>query len=403
MGEKVEDILKGNMPRTKDRYNNVIHTCTSITSLGSLNGKDTRMHEVGVMPEMPDFTKRPKIMKPHSSNDYFSTEHHESIGSAFSPDDDTVQSNHYVYPHVRNTSVTFFSDGLNDEHTYNELPLDESLDDFEVEYSDEDMIGEEEEEEKGGECKCGDCLTPSRNETPDPHYQSLGNDINRSQSPFLQKPRAEYTTEIPYFYDPSKLKYPYKSPLDYSDEEFEQMNHFDFLNDLKFSTPPILPVYLNSNLLNDSSSKNYKTFPYQYQESNVPYVNTIYRYRINDLNLMDKYSAMKSTRPALKRASSSNSSNSSNMGTRSTKSNGMTNRIKLLRENSNGSKNGVKLKHADKIDLIEKNLVPHHVMLNHLITCNLNKDGYITSSCITRYKGKFLTQIMYFSNELEKL
>lgn len=81
----------------------------------------------------------------------------------------------------------------------------------------------------------------------------------------------------------------------------------------------------------------------------------------------------------------------------------MTNRIKLLRENSNGSKNGVKLKHADKIDLIEKNLVPHHVMLNHLITCNLNKDGYITSSCITRYKGKFLTQIMYFSNELEKL
>lgn len=411
----------------------------------SNEGDDMKGGDMDELPKLPDFSKRPKIMHPTPTPGYSVTDNYEecrnheyvhnqpntlSSRSAFDPTNHPDNSgstrqnhnpNHQFYQMTnasnqsRNASVLFFSDGANDEHTYNELPLNEELDDFDYEddddYDDEDSKNEgrslilpEKDEDDGNRAQCSGYST-SRPHTPDPYYSSLGKNINRAESPFLPMPTKEYSSEIPPFYDSSKLNYPYKSPLDYSDEEFEHMNHFDFLKELNLSVPPLLPVYLNSNLLNDSSSKNYKTFPYQYQESTVPHVNEIYRYRINDLNLMDKYSTHKSTRPVLKRSSSSNSSNSSTLMQRSTTgSSKLINKARLMRENSNNSiKTTNKLKHSDKINLIERNLVPHHVMLNHLITCNLKKDGYITSSCITRYKGKFITQIMYFSNDIEKL
>jgi hypothetical protein len=416
------------------------------------NFKESSIHQLYQTPQLPDFTKRPKIMPTGSSSvdDYFVTEteinsnsnntntennldppiydympygNHLESNIIISGDNNnsnnnnnnnnTINDNKEKHPfysvsnsdqHSRNASVSFFSDGLTDEHTYNELPLNELLDDFEYDDIESNMELNEESETNQTENNNDDFYSVSRTQTPDPYYSSIGNNIDRSQSPFLQKEKIEYTQEIPSFYDPTKLKYPYKSPLDYTDEEFERMNHFEFLKELNFSVPPLLPVYLNSNLLNDSSNKNYKTFPYQYQESPVPHVNEIYKYRINELNVMDKYSTHKiPSRPPLNRSTSSNSSNSSLQVQRNNK-NGtskLVNKARLLRENSNGKSS--KLKHADKINLIERNLIPHHVMLNHLITCNLNKDGYITSSCITRYKGKFITQIMYFSNELEKL
>ena len=389
------------------------------------------LEEDYVLPELPDFTKRPKIMSSSSNSSYSRYDSRPSL------DKNNSTGTHYCYapqperPEIglrskscgsRGTSVAFFSDQTADEKTYNELPLNEILDDFD--YNDD--VQSINEEDEGFTSQDADNtvdhiehqnITPSRENTPTSRYDSIGRDITRGESPFMAIKPVEYTNEIPPFYDSSKLNYPYKSPLDYTDEEFENMNHFDFLKDLNFQPPPLLPVYLNSNLLNDSSSKNYRTFPYQYQESTVPHVNEIYRYRISELNTMDKYSSningsgtAKShlNRPPLKRSSSSNSSNSSVMASKSAngRSYKSASRTKLLGDNSSGSaKSGAsaKLKHADKISLIERNLIPHHVMLNHLITCNLNKDGYITSSCITRYKGKFITQIMFLSNELEKL
>ena len=380
------------------------------------------VHDLPQLPQLPDFTQRPKtsltnglfpdsneeMNQVYSSSTFDSnspyryqpeTDLHSAFGEGHSPQRPfySVQTSG---THSKNASVAFFSDALTDEHTYNELPLNEILDDFQYEDDNNyNTLKIDEESDMEGHSLNGD-YSVSRAETPDVHYQYLGKDINRSESPFLKKKEPEYVTEIPPFYS-ATLKYPYKSPLDYTDEEFDRMNHFEFLKDLKLEPPPLLPVYLNSNLLNDSNSKNYKTFPYQYQESTVPHVNEIYRYRINDLNLMDKYSTHTSSRPPLKRSGSSNSSCSSSSIHR--KNNGKI-RSKLLRENSNSSMKGNnRLKHADKMQLIERNLVPHHVMLNHLVTCNFNKEGYITSSCITRYKGKFITQIMYFSNELDQL
>lgn len=373
------------------------------------------------LPVLPDFSKRPKILPSNSSDN---TDVGKRIAMACNSSSD---NGNYQYrsesqdastkyssderpsfyqsgrSQSRNASVTFFSEELNDEHTFNDIPLNEELDDFDYDELDSNI---ELLNDENSITSDADICIPSNAESPDPYYSSLGRNINRADSPFSPAPRIEYTTSIPEFYDTEKLRYPNKSPLDYTDEEFESMNHFEFLKDLNFSLPPLLPVYLNSNLLNDSAGKNYKTFPYQYQASTVPHVNEIYHYRINDLNTMDKYSAHKVSRPVLKRANSSNSSSSSTsmIHQRTNKSspagNKMINKARLLRENSNGNGSKSKLKHADKLNLIERNLIPHHVMLNHLITCNLNKDGYITSSCITRYKGKFITQIMYFSNDM---
>lgn len=190
----------------------------------------------------------------------------------------------------------------------------------------------------------------------------------------------EYVREIPHYYDASKLNYPIKSPLEYTDEEFEHLNHFDFLHSLNFQEPPLLPVYLNSNLLNESNNKNYKQ----------SYSNDVYRYRINDLNLMDKYSSLKPVRPTLKRSGSSNSSGGSSRSSKSVRSL-LFNKLKVQEASSNQHNNGS----------INKHKKPNHVMLNHLITCNMNREGYMTSSCISRYKGKFITQIIYFSTDVE--
>lgn len=380
------------------------------------------------LPELPDFTKRPKHFSENSSsvnsesysdgvNNHTnpSSKYFEAKPSSYQYDPSHVDSftnntsnerpslYHSGSSQSRNASVLFFSEDVNDEDTFNDIPLKEDLDDFDYDELDSNIESLVDEE---SQILNADMHLPNRMESPTPYYSSLGKDISRAESPFLPSPKAEYTTDIPDFYDPEKLKYPYKSPLDYNDEDFENMNHFEFLKDLDFSQPPLLPVYLNSNLLNDSSSKNYKTFPYQYQESTVPHVNEIYRYRINDLNTMDKYSTHKVSRAVLKRTASSNSSSSSLIAPQrtsktSTTGNKLINKARLLRENSNGNGTRSKLKHSDKLNLIERSLIPHHVMLNHLITCNLNKDGYITSSCITRYKGKFITQIMYFSNDIE--
>ncbi|GME69797.1 unnamed protein product [Ambrosiozyma monospora] len=61
------------------------------------------------------------------------------------------------------------------------------------------------------------------------------------------------------------------------------------------------------------------------------------------------------------------------------------------------------LKHSDYMQSLERDFKPSHVMLNHLITCNSKMEGVITGSCIHRYSGKFITQIMYFPIELGDL
>lgn len=224
--------------------------------------------------------------------------------------------------------------------------------------------------------------------TPPPYISPARS--SPSPSPIPQSSPI-YTNDIPVFYDQSRLNYPCKPPHEYSDEEFERLNHFEFLRALSFSEPPLLPPYLNSNLLNDSSNKNYKQLANQSFNGGI---NDTYRYRINDLNIMDKYSTMKPIRPLLKRSGSSTSSSSSLRSSKSLRSHTHNGRQKQLRNEVGNSNN-------NKVKRMEKSQTPHHVMLNHLITCNMNREGYITSSCISRYNGKFITHIMYFATDME--
>lgn len=227
----------------------------------------------------------------------------------------------------------------------------------------------------------------------------IGTDDEDAEEELTSHDKA-YTTEIPDFYNPERMVYPGVSPYELSDEQFARVNHFDFLKSLHLKEPPLLPPYLNSNLLNDQPSRDYKKYPYQYQRSNVEYTNEQYGYYINKLGLMDRYGSIRSespspansrqastsTRPPLDRAASSQSS------------------IKQIRQDLLKKKepnDHSPLKHQDYIKAVEaeRNLVPSHVMLNHLITCNLKIDQVIACSTIHRYSGKYITEIVYFPIE----
>ncbi|KAG7909203.1 hypothetical protein KL906_002697 [Ogataea polymorpha] len=244
----------------------------------------------------------------------------------------------------RTISRMFFSDDINDQHIedeYNHVPL--------------------------ADTSSASSTVEELSDAALAHDLSF---LNISTSSLVKQEKEEYTNEIPHFYLPEKIHYPYKSPYDFSDAEFDKMNHFDFLQSLGFKEPPLLPPYLNSNLLNDSPSHNYRTYPYQYQYSNHVYINEQHHYNINNLNLMDKYSRQprsRSIREQLKK-----------------------------RASDQGVQTVSQLRHSDYVENIDHEDIPNHVMLNHLITCNSKVDNVLAGSCIHRYGGKFITQIVYF-------
>ncbi|KAH3670960.1 hypothetical protein OGAPHI_000671 [Ogataea philodendri] len=273
----------------------------------------------------------------------------ESILSSDESSSDSAKRQKGGLPHSSgeselNASSMFFSENVNDNHIedeYNDVPFANSS-----------------------------SASSTAENVSDTSLAANLDYLNISNSSLVEQKKEEYSNEIPDFYLPEKLNYPYRSPYDFSDAEFEKMNHFDFLQTLNFREPPLLPPYLNSNLLNDSPSHNYRTYPYQYQYSNHVYINDQYRYNINDLNLMDKYSRQvrsKSIRETLKK-----------------------------RASDQGIPTLAQLRHADYVENVDHEDIPNHVMLNHLITCNSKVDNVLTGSCIHRYAGKFITQIVYF-------
>ncbi|GME84252.1 unnamed protein product [Ambrosiozyma monospora] len=233
--------------------------------------------------------------------------HHSNLTSMITDDFETP----------RNMSALFFSDSIDDaaiEQLYNDLPI-KSSSTMATSSSSVSTSEDESEMDKGtAETDVVESTTQIKDQDMDHESGNVSsvsmNNHEDDSSPLdsqfttlnisgpdldldFVRPKEEYTTEIPDFYIAGKLRYPYHSPYEYTDEEFETLNHFDFLSALNFKEPPLLPPYLNSNLLNDSKTHNYKTYPYQYQYSNHIYINDQYKYNINDLNTMDKYSAHK--------------------------------------------------------------------------------------------------------------
>ncbi|ODV88204.1 hypothetical protein CANARDRAFT_174046 [[Candida] arabinofermentans NRRL YB-2248] len=303
-----------------------------------------------------------------SCQNYLHEHHHHSDDHLASNTADQMDTHH------RNISAVFFSedpDDKNVEQDYNEVPLASTSSASSSSTTGEchDYFGSD----------TGLTPQPGRREEPENpdqmKYLSMSTtslaDFDFHEDDYKPK-KPEYTTEIPDFYLPEKLNYPYSSPYQYSDSEFEKMNHFDFLKTLSFQEPPLLPPYLNSNLLNDSATHNYKAYPYQYQDTNHIFINDQYRYNINDLNMMDKYSRQPHSKSIRKE----------------------------IKQKVGAISPGSIMKHADYIENAEIYDVPNHVMLNHLITCNVKMDDVMIGSCIHRYSGKFITQIVYFPLEI---
>ncbi|GMG60205.1 unnamed protein product [Ambrosiozyma monospora] len=238
------------------------------------------------------------------SDHHASSLHHSNLTSMIANDFETP----------RNVSALFFSDSIDDaaiEQLYNDLPIKSSStmatssssvstsEEPELDQGTAETVVESAQTQDQDLTEKSDnvsSISMTNNEDDSSQLDSQFTTLNIS-APDLDldfvRPKEVYSNEIPDFYIPGKLQYPYHSPYEYSDEEFETLNHFDFLRALNFKEPPLLPPYLNSNLLNDSKTHNYKTYPYQYQYSNHIYINDQYKYNINDLNTMDKYSAHK--------------------------------------------------------------------------------------------------------------
>ncbi|WPK26684.1 hypothetical protein PUMCH_004044 [Australozyma saopauloensis] len=129
--------------------------------------------------------------------------------------------------------------------------------------------------------------------------------------------------------------YPAEPKLEYSSEIPEMLMDYNYFKnkgtDYELPEPPQLPAHLNNVLLNKMSSN-----LNHHQANNIPQVTS-------------------GNRPALRRADSSYYA-------------------------SNGES--------------YHRVIPNHVILNHLMTTSIRND-VLTVACITRYSGKFVTQVMH--------
>lgn len=137
--------------------------------------------------------------------------------------------------------------------------------------------------------------------------------------------------------------YPEKAPAAYSSDIPEMFHNYDYFKnmspDYELPEPPQLPAHLNNVLLNKISSNQQ-----QNHAQNIPHLG-------HDLQ----------KRPPLRRADSSY--------------------------------------YASNHEALHL-LIPNHVILNHLMTTSIRND-VLTVACITRYSGKFVTQIMHLPAEAE--
>ncbi|CUM63303.1 uncharacterized protein PRCAT00000874001 [Priceomyces carsonii] len=166
-----------------------------------------------------------------------------------------------------------------------------------------------------------------------------GIEEENSQSSFGEPPNVKYYEEDQYSDSFLHDKAP-ESTLSYSNSIPEMYVNYDFFKNkspnYELTEPPQLPAHLNNVLLNKMSLNEQKN-----HAENVP-------------QYLDS-SRVESKRPPLRRADSSYYASN---------------------------------KEAYHLS------IPNHVILNHLMTTSIRND-VLTVACITRYSGKFVTQIMH--------
>lgn len=148
---------------------------------------------------------------------------------------------------------------------------------------------------------------------------------------------------------------PNNSAYEYLSEIPEMFVNYDYFKnkapDYELPEPPQLPAHLNNVLLNKMLS-NFQ----QNHAHNIPQVALL-----ESTSTSSNSAILATKRPALRRADSSYYASN-----------------------------------AEALHL----LIPNHVILNHLMTTSIRND-VLTVACITRYSGKFVTQIMHLPADTE--
>lgn len=151
-----------------------------------------------------------------------------------------------------------------------------------------------------------------------------------------------------------------RGPFEYLSEIPEMFVNYDYFKnkapDYELPEPPQLPAHLNNVLLNKMLS-NFQ----QNHAQNIPQVGAPDANSTSNVSTSSTPSS-NSKRPPLRRADSSYYASN-----------------------------------AEALHL----LIPNHVILNHLMTTSIRND-VLTVACITRYSGKFVTQIMHLPADTEK-
>lgn len=150
-----------------------------------------------------------------------------------------------------------------------------------------------------------------------------------------------------------------RGPYEYLSEIPEMFVNYDYFKnkapDYELPEPPQLPAHLNNVLLNKML-----TSMQQNHAHNIPHVTGPDGQSVSTISSTPSGN---SKRPPLRRADSSYYASNS-----------------------------------EALHL----LIPNHVILNHLMTTSIRND-VLTVACITRYSGKFVTQIMHLPADTEKL
>ncbi|AOA60330.1 hypothetical protein PP7435_CHR1-0450 [Komagataella phaffii CBS 7435] len=220
-----------------------------------------------------------------------------------------------------------------------------------------------------------------------PHFSSVSSTRNNSVTSFSKAASrsSKYSSEIPYYFNSDEIIYPQdKHPANTN----LNRNHSFYLKLLSLPEPPLLPPYLDSILLNDrhkTKSKKQSSKPQALHGKNSN-INADRRYSlpINNLNIADKYSRPQEFVEDEQSIASGqkNKEADHSMFKRGFKDNSMHNITESMVAKSQTTENQ------------QREIVPTHVMLNHLITSNISND-IIHVSVIHRYQGKYITTILY--------
>ncbi|ODV78281.1 carbohydrate-binding module family 48 protein [Suhomyces tanzawaensis NRRL Y-17324] len=162
-------------------------------------------------------------------------------------------------------------------------------------------------------------------------------------------------------------------PLEYSSEIPEMFVNYDYFKNkspnYELPEPPQLPAHLNNVLLNKiSNSSNNGS---QGQLTNIPQIPSSYHHPSSADPLRPPHAGYMD--------GSASSSGTSSTSTSHFK------RPPLRRADSSYYASNKEAYHLS---------IPNHVILNHLMTTSIRNE-VLTVACITRYSGKFVTQIMH--------